>query len=91
MESSSAGGRHEHIVGVCTAYNTYYPRADVVAGIQRGKDWHTKGSDGSNAKIKHPTRTRYLASMRGNSSHLRPGPDTTRAALRARPLSPGTP
>jgi hypothetical protein len=53
MEWSGAGAeRHEHIEGVCTANGTHYTRREVVNGIDRGEDWHTKGSDGSRARIK---------------------------------------
>jgi Protein of unknown function (DUF3892) len=50
-ETSSEGGAHEHVVGVCTTAGTYYTRAQVVAGLNAGEDWHTRGSDDSQATI----------------------------------------
>lgn len=51
-KESSADGTHQHIAGVCTDIRLYCPRAEVVAGIDRGEAWSTKGPDGSQATIK---------------------------------------
>lgn len=32
---------HRHIEGVCADDGNYYTRAQVVAGVLRGEDWHT--------------------------------------------------
>lgn len=52
MEVSMAGGRHEHIEGVCTPTGAHFTRGQVVQGIRNKEDWHTKGPDGSTARIK---------------------------------------
>lgn len=48
----SSDNTHQHIEGVCTDAALHYTRAEVVAGINRGESWVTKGSDGSTATIK---------------------------------------
>jgi Protein of unknown function (DUF3892) len=62
---SSALRTHEHIVGVCTASNTYYPRSDVLESIDRGEDWYT--SDGRSA-----ARIRKIAGCPEPGCSLRP-------------------
>lgn len=48
----SADRSHHHLEGVCTDAAVHYTRAQVVAGIDRGEKWVTKGADGSQATIK---------------------------------------
>lgn len=47
----SPSGTHDHIEGVCTSTGVHYSRAQVVAGLDRGEDWHTSAG-GSTAKIR---------------------------------------
>jgi hypothetical protein len=47
----SSDGTHQHIEGVCTTAGMHYTRAQVVAGIDRGEDWHTYAG-GKTAKIR---------------------------------------
>jgi hypothetical protein len=51
MESSTQGGWHEHIKGVCTSGGTPYTRKEVVDSLNAGKDWQTL-ADGDYAKIR---------------------------------------
>ena len=50
-KEASADGTHEHVAGVCTTVGTYFTRAEVVSGIDRGETWLTSGG-GSTARIK---------------------------------------
>ena len=47
----SLSGTHDHIEGVCTATGDHYTRAEVVAGLDRGEDWHTSAG-GATAEIR---------------------------------------
>ena len=50
-ETSYVPSQHEHIEGVCSG-GTHYTRLQVVAGIRRGENWYTRGTDGSTARMK---------------------------------------
>ena len=78
MEWSGAGsGRHEHIEGVCTADGAHYTRQQVVSGVGRGEDWHTRGSDGSRAKIKELRFCPHAACL--TTPYITTAPDHTLA------------
>jgi hypothetical protein len=50
-ETSSQGGQHEHIEGVCTTADVHYTRAEVVDSIRVGNTWRTF-ADGRYADIR---------------------------------------
>jgi Protein of unknown function (DUF3892) len=50
--SGVGSARHEHIEAVCTVTGSHYTRQQVVSGLRRGEDWHTRGADGSRARIR---------------------------------------
>ena len=50
-KEQSASRTHQHIEGVCTTAGVHYTRAQVVAGLRRGEDWHTSAG-GRTAKIR---------------------------------------
>ncbi len=62
IESSSQGGQHEHIEGVCTEAGTHYTRKQVVDSLDDGKDWQTKG-DGKYAKIRKMSYCKHSGCM----------------------------
>lgn len=53
-ETSTEGGRHEHIEGVCTVENRFYFRRQVVDSIAAGNVWVT--SAGGREAVIRPIR-----------------------------------
>ena len=47
----TASRSHEHVVGVCSASDSYYTRDQVLGGLALGEDWHTSAG-GETAKIR---------------------------------------
>lgn len=60
-KEDSSDGTHKHIAGVKTKAGDTYSRAEVVAGIDKGQDWKTEGTDGSQAQIRKLTYCPYGA------------------------------
>lgn len=50
-KETAANGSHKHIEGVCTTDGVHHTRAQVVASINGGEDWHTSAG-GARARIK---------------------------------------
>lgn len=57
-ESSTQGGRHEHIDAVCTTASLQYSRAEVADSIRDGHSWRTF-ADGRFAEIRPVSNCRW--------------------------------
>jgi hypothetical protein len=52
-KSWNSSGTHQHIEFVCQETSgTHWTPGEVVASIELGNEWRTRGTDGSSARIK---------------------------------------
>ncbi|HUP68367.1 MAG TPA: DUF3892 domain-containing protein [Acidimicrobiales bacterium] len=75
-KEQSKSRTHEHIEGVCTSDGVHHSRAEVVAGLRLGEDWHTSAG-GTTAEIRVIEECPYLGCK--ETPYITTAPDHTTA------------